>query len=116
MSGPYGAAAEFVAKEFGGRFTVSQRVVTVDATDVEVAPNDPDRVQLVLLNLGSTSITVSFKPAAVLNQGILLLDNASLYSVNVRDDAILPALMHRAIGSAVGGSLLVLEIIKVSAP
>lgn len=116
MSGVSGAAAEFVAKEFGGRFTVNQRVLTVDAGNVVVAPNDPDRVQLVLLNLGSTSITVSLDKTAVLGQGILLLDNASLYSVNVRDDAILPALQHSAIGSAPAGSLLVLEIIKVSAP
>lgn len=109
-----GAAAQFVAKEFGGNFRVRQAVVPVDAASVTVAPNAGDRVGLIIINVGATTITLSFAPSAVANQGILLLTNGAVYSVEVRDDAILPAWAHQAIGSAPGGSVLVIEVIKES--
>lgn len=105
-----GAAAKFVAATYGGNFRVRQAVVPVGVASVPAAPNDPDRVALILLNLGATTITVSFQPTAVPGEGILLLDNGSVYSVNVRDDAIMPAWLHNVVSSAVGGSLLVVEI------
>jgi hypothetical protein len=105
-----GAAAQWIAKEYGGNFRVRSRTMTVDAASLTVAPNDPDRVALILINVGATSITISFDPTAVINQGIQLLDNGSLYSVNVRDDLIMPAWAHQAIGSAPGGSLFILEV------
>lgn len=114
MGTAIGAAAQFVAKEYGGNFRVRQSIQTVGAASVTVAPNDGDRTQLVIINVGTTQITLSFQPAAVLGQGILLLDNGSVYSVNVRDDAIIPAWAHQAISSAAGGSLLVLEVTKES--
>lgn len=114
MATAIGAAARFVAKEFGGAFRVRQEVVTVGTASIVAAPNDPDRVALILVNLGATTITISFQPAAVAGQGILLLDNGSDYSVNVRDDAIIPAWQHTVVSSAVGGSLLVVELALVN--
>jgi hypothetical protein len=110
MATAIGAAAQFVAKEFGGNFRVRQTTVPVDTASVVVAPNDPDRVWLSIINTGTTSITLSFRPTAIAGQGILLLDNGSVYSVQVRDDAILPAWALSAIGDLAGGTLEVFEI------
>lgn len=114
MTTGIGAAAQFVAAQFGGNFRVRQSVRAVGVASVTVAPNDGDRVALVIINVGATQITLSFAPSAALGQGIILLDNGSVYSVNVRDDAILPAWAHQAISNLVGGSLLVLEVTKES--
>lgn len=109
MAKETGAAAQFVAAQFGGNFRVRQSVQAVGLASVTVAPNDGDRVALNIINIGTTAITLSFAPSAVSGQGILLLDNGSVYTVNVRDDAILPAWAHQAISAAIGGSLLVIE-------
>lgn len=109
MGTPTGAAAQFVAAQFGGNFRVRQTVVPVGLTSITAAPNDGDRVALVIINTGATTVTLSFQPSAVDGQGVLLLDNGSVYSVNVRDDAIIPAWAHQAVSDLVGGELTVIE-------
>lgn len=112
MLEPIGAAAEFVASNFGGGFVVRDNVIAVGLVPVVVAPNDPDRVALVVVNIGAVAVTINYRENITLNQGIVLLDNGSTYSVNVRDDAILPAWMHAALSSGVGSTLFVVEIIR----
>lgn len=109
-----GAAAQFVAKELGGDFRLRQTTVSVDAASVVVAPNDPDRVWLAIINTGATTITLSFRPTAVPGVGLLLLDNGSIFAVNVRDDMIMTAWQYAGIGDGAGGSLEVFEITRSS--
>lgn len=114
MGTAIGAAAQFVAKEYGGNFRVRQAVVPVGVASITAAPNDADRVELVIINTGTTQVTLSFLPSAVVGAGVVLLDNGSVYSVNVRDDAIIPAWAHQAIGNLAGGFLTVIEVTKES--
>lgn len=112
MADAIGAAAQFVAQQYGGGFVVRSGTVAVGVAPVVIVPNDPDRVAVIVINIGTTQVTLAFRGDLTAGQGIVLLDNGSAYSVNVRDDAILPAWEHNGISNLAGGSIFVVEIIR----
>lgn len=112
----YGAAARYVQQRFGGNFRVRQTAVPVDAAQAVAAPNDPDRVALVIFNTGATQITIGYQQPVVSGVGVLLLANGSSYSVNVEQDSILPAWPHYCIGNGAGGTLFVVEVLLEGKP
>lgn len=116
MATSQGIAAKFLQGLYGVNFRVRESVVAVGVTPVSAARNVPDRISLLITNTGTTAITLSTRPGIVSGKGILLLDNGSVYSTNVRDDGIIPAWLHFAIGAAPAGELYVVEIIGDSLP
>lgn len=109
-----GAAAQLAAREFGFEFRVRERNLSVGVSQITVLKNQPDRTSILLINTGTTTITLSTRSPVASGSGIILASNGGSFSANVRDDAITPAWTWYAIGSGAGGSIQTLEVIADS--
>lgn len=107
-----GAAAKLATADFGGIFTTRDSVVAVGAAAIAAVQPDPNRIGLVLFNIGTTNLTLRPGAVVVSGQGILLLGNGANFSLNIRDDADIPAAGFYAISDLGGGLLYVLEFVQ----
>lgn len=107
-----GAALEFAERTFGGNLTEREDTVAVGVAQVNAVVGDPDRVGLVITNIGTTNITLSYNSPVTLGQGMLLLGNGSVFDSRVAFDGSVVALPIFAIGNVAGGSIRVVEIIR----
>lgn len=105
-----GAAQSFIEGEFGGpteEQSVEKSVGT--STAVRVVENDPERLALVLINLGSNTIYVMFDDLVSTTRGLILQPSGGFMSVNVRSDQTLPTREWYALASGGTSDIFAIE-------
>lgn len=108
----YGAASRAAIRELGGIFRPQRSVVSVGILQVLAVPYNPNRIGLVVVNAGTTNITLDSEPGIVAGTGLLLLGNGAVMSMNMRDDADVVSAAFYAIGDIAAGSLFVFEEVQ----
>lgn len=97
-----GVVGEYLAKTFGGRFTVATTTPLATTAGIALLANDPERVFISVVNLGDFPVRVNHRDIPTLGGGWLLAPSGGMLSFNLRDDFIMPQLSWYALG--VGGS------------
>ena len=108
-----GAALDFTVKQLGGLVLEQESNPSISTSPVVVVPNNPDRVALVMVNLGAGNVFVSLANVPSASAGIFLGASGGSVTLNVRDDMTLPSRQWSAICPAGGPSVLeVIEYIR----
>lgn len=82
-----GTLAEYVAGKFGGHTTVRRNPgdTSITTSASEVAKNNPQRIQLVIVNLGSSRIFVDSHEGVSSTQGVPLDPGGSMVLIAEED-------------------------------
>lgn len=114
MAKVFGAVLVYLQDRFKGVLAHNEEEYTVGTAVIEVAHADAERVSLTFVNLGATTLYISPSVNVSATHGMRLAANGGTVSMNVEDDALLPALNWRSMGSAGGGALFVLSVRRAS--
>lgn len=98
----YGAAAEYARKKFGGDLVESESVVTVQITAGDLVARDPERMFVMMINLGANPVYIKTRGEPASGSGVLLSASGGFISFDAENDATMPAKIWRAI--AIGGT------------
>lgn len=91
-----GAAGEWIQREIGGIAEGYNDQVILPQGDTVLLPADGERVWLTIINLSENPVFIHFGFLAQQFSGIQLSPSGGSYSVNIRDDFIIPAQEIRA--------------------
>ncbi len=110
MSGPLSAAID---KELGVETEprINPDTGSVGLSVVRIAPNNPNRFSLVVINLGSAAVYIRPDRAVSSTAGIRLAPAGGSFSASWRDDFHLVGWDWYAIADAAAQSILVLEVV-----
>jgi len=101
------SVARLIEREFGGRLIVHEKIVSVTVTPVEVVSMNPDRLALLIQNIGVNNVYISTKPNVAVGEGLLLLANGGTIAYHWREDGYAPLYQWFAI--ATGDSKLYVQ-------
>jgi len=105
---------KLIQEKFGGRVVPRTSIKTIETgKSVEVVKDNPNRVGLLIQNIGSYSIYMNIENPATVGGGLLLLSNGGTYSINWEEDGILPCKSHHAIASGGNSTVIVIELILI---
>ncbi|KKN12312.1 hypothetical protein LCGC14_1017640 [marine sediment metagenome] len=93
---PRSPADDFSFHRFGGPTVRARGVITVNNVGVQLLPNNPNRVNWWITNLGTQVLTVDWVPAITNSVGILVGGTGGYLSQLIQDDGT-------AVGDAVYG-------------
>lgn len=111
-----GAAELFIQDFVGGFFAVRERNLTLSTTAQEVLRNDPERVGWLIVVTGATQAQLAFNALPTAANAVLIAGLGGSFSVNVREDFVLPTWsLHGAVAAGTT-TLHIVEIVRVSAP
>ena len=105
-----GAAAQWLAGEYGGPVEEREALKTTGVTSVSVSNNDPEAVQILFVNVGANTINLGLSVAMAVSGGIILSAGGGAVSMSLRDDGTLPTREWFARSAAGASSLYVLRI------
>lgn len=114
MTKQFGAAAQFLAERFGGQLAEVEANPTVETTTAELLGGDPERVQVVIVNLSSNVIYLGFRSDTSASKGIRLNANGGSLSMAVDDDGILTTRQLFAVASVASSQVYVLSMRRES--
>lgn len=115
MSQLNGIAAEWCAREYGGRFQATETPGTVGTTSARLVQNNPERVNLLVINLSVNTVYLRPISPATAAAGIVLAPNGGSFSTNMMDDLVLPSYAYHAIASGAASDVLVIEVVRYAA-
>lgn len=107
-----GAARYWTEKELGGPTRNVATTTTVQTTATTVVNNNPDRVGLVVINLGSVDVFAWIDNTVSTSKAVRLNANGGFFSLNVRDDFTLVAEQWVAIGNGGTAAVAAIEVIN----
>lgn len=107
-----GALSEFVKKQFGVNTVTHINPITdtVQTTATKILNNNPDRLAVVIINLGSNPVYVSVKPDVSTSKGIRLATNGGGLILNAKDDLELVGYEFWAIADGGSSTIFVMEV------
>lgn len=106
----YGAALQYAELEFGGPVSETDNTVSVATTATKIVGNNPDRVMLLLVNLGGTPVNVVPDNDPSSSKGITISQNGGSMVSIVRDDGTLPTREWYGIATSAAANVYVLEL------
>ena len=110
----FGAAYEYAEKNLGGPVAENVKTVSVATTVTQLVPNNPDRLVLVIVNLGSGTVYAAPDPSVSTIKGVSLANGSSL-SVVLPFDFTLCSREWDAIADASGPyNVFVIELYRIS--
>lgn len=109
----FGAAAEFIAKKYGGPVEDLAVVESIGTTQSEVLRNNPERVFVLFVNLSANTMYVGYDDAVGSARGIVLAPNGGTYQVDVEEDFTIPVHAHHVISTGVTSNLYVLTVRRI---
>lgn len=107
-----GAARRFSVERFGGSLRILEAFVDIDTETVVAVQQDPDRVALLVTNVGTTQLTFRFRSPVLTGEGILLLGNGDSLGLNVENDGDTVAWRLFGISDAINGRIHVVETVR----
>jgi len=93
--------------------TVRERVVAVGATAVEVAPTNPRRVSMTVVNQGANPVYLSFDTSLVPTSGVWLSANGGSLVMTVAEDLEATTWLLYAACPAATVNVYVMEIVAL---
>lgn len=111
-----GAAQLFIERLVGGFFVTRESDVTLTTTAAEFLRNDPERVAWLVVVTGATTAQLAFNINIATATAILIAGTGGTFSVNVREDFMLPTVSLYGNVAAGTTTLHIVEVIRVSAP
>jgi len=106
----YGAALQYAEIEFGGPVAETDSTVSVATTATKLVGSNPDRVMLLLVNLGATPVNVAPANDPSSAKGITLSQNGGSMVTIVRDDGTLPTREWYGIATSAAANVYVVEL------
>jgi len=107
-----GAARAFTNVALGGPTYEQESTITVQLTTTQLVKNNPDRVGLVIVNLGGQIVYCDITNQVSSAQGILLSASGGNFALNVRDDFTLASREWDAVATVGTSVVYILEIIR----
>lgn len=107
-----GAALEYLRQKFGGVFAELESAPSMAVATSSAVGNNPDRLGLLIMNLGSSSVTLGLKQPLVNGAGVIIAANGGAMSLNVDEDFTLVTREWFGNVSAGTSALYVLEIVR----
>lgn len=89
---PAGAVVEYLQSVFGGPFEPRETFPTPVTTPFDVAPRNPERCVLTIMNTSDVDVWVSTRQRSTVQQGIRLVAGSGFLSMNALEDGLLPSL------------------------
>jgi len=92
---------------------IKERIVEVKATEItKIVDNSPDRLVLLMMNIGKNDAYVMMKESVEVGKGLKLLSGGGLMSMNVKDDYELTKMPFYGIAEGGDTTFYVLEILE----
>lgn len=110
-----GAVALFLEKQLFGSFVTRERVLVVATSASVILRNNPERIGYLLVNTGTTSLTLRLGRVITVNEGIVMANAGDTLSVTYIEDGNFPTLEFSAISAVAVGEILALEFIREAA-
>lgn len=108
-----GAVYEYLAKLYDGVVAPRESIVNVATTRTNIVGNNPDRVELVLVNIGAESTFVyTTSQNLASGAGIRLGPAGGQMAVNIVHDSILPTMNWFGRSTVAANDIFVLEVIR----
>lgn len=107
-----GAARWWTENQFGGPTRENETNPLIGTTATRVIGNNPDRVGLIIVNLGANDVYIALNNSVSTTNGIKLPAAGGNVTMTVRDDFTLPAREWDGIGNGGTSLLYVLEEIQ----
>jgi len=108
-----GAAQAYVEGEFGGPVTEKDVTKALSAGVItKLVDNNPDRLGLTIINLGSGDAYTAFNNEPSDTNGIYLAQTGGFLSMDVRNDQMLPCREWYAIAPTAITTLYIIEIFR----
>lgn len=111
MAEKVGSIYDLIAREHGvdGQPFYNRDATDADIADKIIARNNPGRLALIIINLGTAAVFVAPQGAASSTRGIQLGASGGSVSMNWRDDGALPSLEWHGQSGTDNQSLFIME-------
>ena len=109
-----GAVAVWFKKTYGGLASFTELLTVVGVARIQILPNNPERVSLVLVNPSADFITVTPTTLIAAGSGIRIAPNGGFISMTLANDCPLPAMAWYCVGDAAALSIYTLETFRVA--
>ena len=111
---PPGAAAALATfRQFGRETTPQASDVTVGTTLIQLVPNNPRRVELILTNWGQGPVAVGFQPTITATTGTPIPPNGGTQTWLVTEDGQQVSWAFFAISATAGNAVHIEEVLAV---
>lgn len=107
-----GAARWITEQRLGGPTRAITGATTVTTSVISIVNNNPDRVGLLLVNLGTVDVFVWIDNSVSSSKGVRLTANGGFMSLDVNDDFTLPAEQWIGITSSGSATVASLELVS----
>lgn len=104
-----GAAQSYIEGVYGGPTEEQDSGASVGTTATKLLGNDPERLAVTFINLGSEPVYLMYDDAVSTTRGIVLTTNGGGVSLNVRDDQTLPTREWWALTSTGSSDMVVIS-------
>ena len=107
-----GLARQYAKTKFGDQVEVDKNPVTttVGTGQTLIAPNNPERIALVIVNRDVNPIGLDFYPGVTLTNALTLAGGGAMLVLTADDDGELVTFPVFAISAAGGATVYVLEV------
>jgi len=111
-----GAALTWAQSQLGGVLYQKELNPTVTTTPAQLLENNGDRVALVIVNLGTVDVFISFNSGVSSTNGIKLVANGGFVTFTLRDDFTIQSFQFWAIAASATSSVYTFELIRAGKP
>lgn len=113
VRGDQTTAGRFAISRWGGPTTPSLTSQTVGTSASRIVLNNPRRVKLLLLNLGSSDVYIAFNSSVTTSAGIKLVASTGFLESNAADDGEEVLGEFWAISAVAGQTVMIEEVYRV---
>jgi hypothetical protein len=113
MAALNGVVAEWLAKEYGGRYDYSARILSIGAAATYEIQNNPERASLLVINCSVNTVTLMPEALPTAGSGIILAPSGGSFRASMWEDLIVPALQYGFIASGAASAVLVIEVFRI---
>lgn len=105
---------QLIEQQFGVQTDTSIVSVSVGTTAIQLAPNNPNRVGLVIMNLSGNDVYISPFSGVSSTNGLKLATSGGSITLNWQYDLTFCGYGFQAVASGANSSVLVLEVFTIS--
>lgn len=109
---PAGAALSHLREKYRGNFREIESFPIIGVAAAQVVANNPDRLGLLVMDLGANTLFVSTLQSVSANAGIQVAPNGGGMALNVDEDFTLVTRLLFGIAPAGNTQLYVLELVR----
>lgn len=104
------ALAQYLAKEYGGAFTVSPISKTVGTTVVKLVDHNWERMALSVVLLSAGNLYVGFDNTVSSSKGIQLINSGAIMTLDAKTDLALVGHELYAVGDTAGLNVYIIQV------